>query len=191
MLITKRRIFLAIIPIYMLLGLISLLLLFTGNAAMDINGFGVDSQGRMYIGRLHQIDIYVDGEKQDTIQIPKYRVWTFSVQEDDTILLSDAKVAYTMDLSGNIISEADDSSARTYAGLWPRTKITGNDGKLYRVFGLWRTQIVCVENNEVVYQIPFVDIFSRVVFTSGVPILIVSFVMNILKKKKEKKSAQQ
>jgi len=103
-----------------------------GAADSQWYGFGVDSIGRVYIGKPMQIDVYQDGVFLSSIEIPKSRTYYFTVQEDDTILLSTSVDAYIFDFSGRELSCKPDKRCSIYNRLqWLREVETGNGEHFY------------------------------------------------------------
>ena len=51
------------------------------------------------------------------------RGYAFTIQKDDTILLSTASSIYTLDLSGNVIDKQEDVGTKTFNELQKAKKI--------------------------------------------------------------------
>ena len=81
------------------------------------HGFGIDSQEKVYIGKQNEINVYYCGEQIGTIPILPFRTYYFTVQQNDTILLSSSLNVYVFDLEGNQLSCEPDVHNRVYDEL--------------------------------------------------------------------------
>lgn len=129
----------------------------------DWYGFGVDSAGCVYIGSHSQIDVYANNILIDSIEVPPNRTFYFTVQNDDTILLSTSLDIFVIDLHGNILSCEPDDRNITYNKLqWKREVETKSGERFYcRNFLGWRT--IESDSGEVVYQTPFANYWVRII----------------------------
>lgn len=158
----------------------ALLLCFLGYANTDFNGFAVDSNNCLYIGKERRIEIYKNNYLINTINPPTSRAYIFSIQNDDTIILSTASVVYIMDLEGNIIRSYEDTYTQTYNSLKKtKNKFSTKDGEQYSVKHRFSRLEIVNSNNIQIYQMPLLDFIVRIVFVISflglwilIPILI-------------------
>lgn len=78
------------------------ILVVTGLVQISFFGFGVDSSGKLYIGRDHRIEVYENGKIIHVIRKGTSRAYSFTIQEDDTILLASGSDVFVMDLNGTV-----------------------------------------------------------------------------------------
>jgi hypothetical protein len=180
----QPRLWLAAILSFILM-IVPLALVISGNAATDLNGFDVDASGRVYVGRNYAIEVFDKGEKVAQIAVPHHRSWSFCLQENGEILLTDGSSAFRMNQSGEILSEAADHNTKLHGELVNRRKILGGDGQQYQMKDAWGwTRIVNAEG-ESLYRIPFVDVFAKASFgVATVFIFTVAVIASIRRKKK-------
>ena len=108
---TIRSLVRTIIPLFGLLYPITFLLAASGLVAIDWYGFGVDSEGNIYIGQKSEICVYEESVCIRTIDIPQYRSYYFTIDHDEILLASPSHV-YTFDLNGQMLSKESDPSGR-------------------------------------------------------------------------------
>lgn len=158
----KKAITMAIAPVVVLLLLTSLLLLATNLAALSLNSFDVDSEGRLYVGRLHKVEVYQNQKMIQEIKIPRYRNWELCLQDDDTLLITDGKSIHFIEEDGKATYQQEDTAGNLYRQLRQQRKVIGNDGKEYVIrYQLLRTMIFD-EVGECIYQIPLIDVFVKI-----------------------------
>lgn len=140
-----------------------IILIACGIASPMYNGFGVDSSGVVYVGKEKKIEKYCDGEMIGEIDPQTSRAYAFTLQEDDTILLSTASYVYKMDLSGNVLDEWEDVGTKTYNELqWKRTFIS-RDNKKYTMKSWIGRTVICSEEG-VIYKMPMLDYAVKIAF---------------------------
>lgn len=135
---------------------VCLILLFSGTVYLSLNGFAVDKDGLLYIGKENGIAVMDNGTLHHTVTVPTSRGYFFTITEGNTILLSDASIVYTMDLTGQILSRKEDVNAAIYTRLQFQSTYTAADGSVYilkRPMG--RIQIS--HDQEVLYKMPSLD----------------------------------
>ena len=124
-----------------------------------MNGFGVDSAGKLYVGRCHKIEVYEYGKLINTIDSRSGRGWAMTVV-DDQIIVANSTGVHTWDLNGNALKH-DPDPGNMVAELSMMKETQGTDGNQYqmksRVFGI--TKIT--KGTEIIYRIPFEDICVR------------------------------
>lgn len=143
--------------------LLILMFLFAYLGSMEFAGFGVDSTGKLYIGRKSQIEVYHEGKQTDLLQSPEGRGWNMGISSDDHILVTSGGDIYTLQLDGTVIEKESDLNGKVNLTLYKQRLITGNDGAQYRLRHEWFWPTI-TKNGNVVYMAPIVDMFARMVF---------------------------
>ena len=119
---------------------------------MTWHGFGVDSNGRIYTGQTGKITVHMNQQPVDTISIPKYRTYYFTVQEEDTVLIADATEVDIYDLSGNLLDSYKDPGPSKYNELqWTKT-IHTSSGDTYRLRSFLGFHTVIKNSETIVYR---------------------------------------
>ena len=75
-----------------------LILILSGVVKMGVSDFAIDSQGRIYMKAVNEIEIYENQEKVGSINVNPLRGYHFTVLED-VVWVSDGGRAYTLDLN--------------------------------------------------------------------------------------------
>jgi hypothetical protein len=129
---------------------------------LSIKSFAVDSQDRLYIGQSEVICVYEGDELVNQISAQTSRAYQFTVQSNDTVLLSTASKVYIINMNGEILDEYEDVGTKTYNKLQRNSKtFTSNKGDKYQIKdALARTKIV-KNNTETVYQIPVLSVVVK------------------------------
>ena len=143
--------------------LLILMFLFAYLGSMEFTGFGVDSTGKLYIGRKSQIEVYHEGKQIDLLQSPEGRGWNMGISSDDHILVTSGGYTYTLQLDGTVIEKESDLNGKVNLTLYKQRLITGNDGAQYRLRHAWLWPTI-TKNDTVVYTVPIVDVFARITF---------------------------
>jgi len=147
-------------------GMFCMYHLITGNVTITYHGYGVDSSGNLYVGLEREIAVYDGDSKISSIQTAAStaRAYYFTVQHDDTILLSTASNVYVLDLNGNILSKTEDTNTVVYDRLqWSGKNFTATDGTQYvRCASLGRMRIETSDGN-VIYQMPMFDFVVKII----------------------------
>ena len=145
------------------------------------HGFGVDSSQIVYIGKPDRIDRFENCVACDPIPLPHYRTYYFTVQENDTILVSNATRIDLYSLSGTQIDTFPDKNSSTYNELQWTKKFQAPDGDTYRVKSLLGFRIILRNNKEIVYQTPMgeymlyiLGIFSILIIALSVVFMLTS-----------------
>lgn len=141
------------------------------------HGYGVDSNDKLYVGRLNQILVFDGGTLEDTIQLPEFKIWSLGVQEDDTLVVSSGSNIYVMDLNGNVLTKEADQQDR-YSDLLHQNCVVDSSGAAYTKHApLGWTQIIDAEDN-VCYRVPIVDYLAKIMafisvgcYLIGIPIV--------------------
>lgn len=140
-----------------------LVFLFGYLGSMEFTGFGVDSTGKLYVGRKNQIEVYYEGKQIDLLQSPVGRGWNMGISSDDHILVTSGGDIYTLQLDGTVIRKDDDINSKINLTLYKQRHTTGNDGAQYRLRHEWIWPTIA-KNGSVVYMAPIVDMLARMTF---------------------------
>ena len=143
----------------------AILMSVSGYASDEFDGFAVDSNNLLYVGRVSGIDVFENGIMIKTIKPPPNKTYRFTI-EDENIKLSNSQEVYLLDLDGNIISEAEDTYTHTYNELNKNKKeFIAKDGTKYNThYKLGRLEIL-KNGEECVYTMPLSDYIVRILFT--------------------------
>lgn len=163
-----------------------LLLLITGTVTLGFNGFGVDSYDKLYLGKNGKIEVYNNGVLENIINPRTSRGYIFTIQNNDTILLSTGSNIYTLDLDGNVISKEVDYRSRMYHDIKKMNKpYYSSKGDKYIMKHPWGWTEIAHEGeggSKIIYQLPFLDYVVRIALLAliigifiFVPIIIAKF----------------
>ncbi|MHB8963504.1 MAG: hypothetical protein ACYC5K_10170, partial [Saccharofermentanales bacterium] len=92
-------------------------MIISGLVTLSLSGFAFDSSGRLYLGKDAAIEVYEGGTLKYRISPMTSRGYIFTIQSDDTILLSTSSVVYTMNLNGEVLTEEEDVGTKTFNKL--------------------------------------------------------------------------
>lgn len=148
--------------------LICISLIASGKVSMDIDSFALDSTGNLYIGKLLKIEVFRDELLLRTISSMP-RDYRFTIDQNDSIILTDGSIVYNMDLNGNILSHSEDKYSEIYSKLDDKKIFISKRGDEYFKRSIWgRVEIVhVIDNYEVIiYRMPFLDYMVLVLFWS-------------------------
>jgi len=165
---------LVIIPISIV---IIFVLTTSGLVSLITHSFAVDSSGKLYVGKDSKIEVYRDKSLLYKItNLP--RGFFFTIEVDDTILLSDGSTVYVMDLNGNILSQREDNNGETHIELLNKKIYISMNGEEYRKQSSWgRVEIVHIDKNYdiVIYRMPLLDYIVLILaWILGLSILVQS-----------------
>lgn len=134
----------------------------SGTVTVSISNFAVDSNDRIYIGKDMQILVYDHGKLVDSITPPTSRGYTFTITDEDNILLSTASYVYLMDTNGNILAKEKEDGTDTFNHLHRnRNEFISSKGDSYRMTNrLFRTTIT-KNGAEIVYQISVLSVVVK------------------------------
>ena len=163
------------------------ILMNTGRVSIIYSGFGVDDSGVLYVGKDSGIEKYKDGKMIGIISPQTSRGYAFTIQGDDTILLSTASTVYTLDLSGNVLDEWEDKNTSTFNKLQFIKKFTTKDGHKYVMKSHFGRTIICC-NNEIIYQMPLLDYIVKILWFSCFLIAFIFAIMFIKDRKERQKT---
>ena len=165
--------------------LFSFMLISSGKVSTSYNNFAIDSYDRIYIGKRNAIEVYEDGELVKTINPFSSRTYAFTIQNNDTLLLSTSTVEYVLDLDGNIISSREDNGTNTYNKIKNNKEFITENGKSYKLENhLGRYSIVC--DGVIVYQMPDFDYVVKLLCNLSYLVFCACVIVIIWKIKKDK-----
>ena len=180
-----RQMLSAFIVISRILFGLCVVLVFFDLVPLTFNGFGVDSIGRLYVGRGHHIEVWENGEQINTIRKGTSRGHKITVQEDDTILLASGNSVMIMDLDGTTTLEKwEEDHEETYDKLSNRRAFTAVTGEQYRVGRLYG-RLTIVQNETVIYQEPLWECIFLWVSLISFPCFIVSAIIDKAMKRRD------
>ena len=143
-----------------LLASVVMFFLLTGKVNLFYTGFALDSQGRLYVGKASKIDVWEDGRYITSISPQTSHGYAFTIQHDSILLAANSNL-YTMDLSGNILTQKEDAHTQEYNRLYAqRKRFTQTDGVSYRsqnCMGYYTISCMDNQNDEPIYRMPLLD----------------------------------
>ena len=156
-----------------------------------LNGFGVDSNEKVYLGKSNgDICVYQDEKLVNTFLAPTSRGYCLTV-ENDTLILGTGGNSFLLNLDGTVISNTPDPRSSTISKLQFNRTCTSKNGKRYKLKHLLgRTKVAAVTENEdvIVYQMPLESyIFKNVMYLSALAAvlsIIYMFYSMLVQKKK-------
>lgn len=161
----------------------ALILTFSDMVSVTFNGVAVDSKKHLYVGKDDKIEIYENGELLKMLKTKTDKVYYFTVQSDDTILISNGMMVYIIDFDENILDSYKDVNSRTYSKLKNSKDVfTASDGtNYYRKSHFGKNIIVDSKDNQL-YETPAFDYSIKltvlIVFISWIiliPITIIKY----------------
>lgn len=156
------RKFIQIISIvFIIIGCVPWFLTVTECIDTGYHGFGVDSLGKVYLGKNSCICVYQDGVLLDIIQLPKYRYYWMTVEDEYIVIASDSKIE-TYTLQWSLVSEKSDYSADVYHSMRENHDSVTVNGIKYSIQSYWIQQTILDENGEVHYQTPRKEIAGSI-----------------------------
>ena len=186
-LIKNSKFFVIYVPIVGVIMWFCMGMIFSGTVSLSMNGFAVDKDGYLYVGKEKDIVVFNEGEIVRTISPKTSRGYQFTILSGEKILLSTSSVVYTMDLSGEILSKEEDVNTKIYNKLQrEKSFFTAEDGTEYHTRSYWGRTQIC-KNNEVIYEMPLLDYIVRVliiVVLIGLGILLITIFYPMIRDKK-------
>ena len=177
------KILIIFLSIYFPIFLTYFLLILTGKACISYEGFAIDSNDNIYVGKDAKIDVYnPNGEWIREINTITTRGYRFTIQ-DDQILLDASTHLLTFDLNGNLISKKEISES--VLSTLGRRRFVTESGVVYTMENrFFRTSIFRNEGDQKieVYKMPMLDFIVRIMFFGSIisgfiviPIIIVKW----------------
>lgn len=152
-------------------------LVFLDLLSVTFNGFGVDSAGRLYVGRGQHIEVWENGEQVDNIRKGTSRGHAFTVLEDDTILIASGNNVWIMDLEGTTFLESwEEENKETYETLSDQRIFTTVTGERY-IAGSAYGRLTILQGETVIYQEPLWECVFGWLFVISFPCVFVSFII--------------
>lgn len=146
--------------------LICIVLILGNFVTLSINGFAVDSRDRLYDGVPEEIRVYEADALVDCLPAHTSRSYVFTIVENDTILLSTSAKIYTMDLSGNVLSESDDPDADTYNQMqYHKKNFVSSNGDCYKLQNPFGRTKIMKNGTDTVFQISILSVIVRILIT--------------------------
>lgn len=154
-------------------------LIMSGTVSIFYSGFAIDSSGVIYIGKDDKIEKYFDAKMIGSISPKTSRGYAFTIQKDDTILLSTASSIYTLDLSGNVIDKQEDVGTKTFNELQKAKKIFITQDNKNFVMGSQMGRTIICSDQDIVYQMPMLDYIVKTAFFSVIlsALVVVPFII--------------
>ena len=123
----------------------------------DLHGFGVDSHGKVYIGKREEVQCYHNSELLYSIPIQPYKAYSMTIQSDNTLLITAPEAFDIYDLQGNRLPSPEEYDSSLYNTLLYRQKLQTPDGSEYRCVNILGFRKIFNSNDEIVYQTPVTD----------------------------------
>lgn len=150
------------------------ILIISESVSFSFHGFGIDSADRLYIGTGHKISVYEGKTEINTITTGTSRGFYFTIQRDDTILLSTSTHVYILDLQGSLIKEITQDIERTHGRIKDgRFRFQTASGDLYiasRPFG----RLTIHQGDDVVFKMPLLDYVTMLLTFISAPCFLLS-----------------
>lgn len=159
------------------------LLVFFDLVPLTYNGFGIDSLGKLYVGRGHHIEVWENGTQVNSIRKGTSRGYAFTIQENDTILLASGNSVMIMDLEGrSTLKQWEESHKETYNELSNRRSFTSVAGMRYYVDRI-HGRLTILQDETTIYQEPLWACIFTWVSVISFPCFVVSiFIANAMKR---------
>ena len=160
----KQYLLLAVFTIPMsCIVMVMLVLLMQGSYTTGYSGFGIDSHGILYVGTDSGIKKYQNGEVIGSVYPQTTRGYSFTVQSDDTLLLSISEKFITMDLDGNVLNMKDYEDDYHLRSEIEKSKrvFVDQKGSVYKVKLPFLRTTVYDQDGKIVFQMPVLDYVMR------------------------------
>ncbi|MGM9597622.1 MAG: hypothetical protein ACI3XO_07400 [Eubacteriales bacterium] len=154
-----------------------------GWVAASYEGFALDSEERLYVGKNTGIEVYENGNKIRTISPPSSRSYVFTISDDkivSSVVTSAGNMIYVMNLEGEIIEKRADSydthlklkrNSKSFVSESGNEYISSSCLGYYRIM---RSDGVCV------YSMPVLDYIVNVVASFALGLSYLIFVTTML-----------
>ena len=137
-----------------------LIMILSNLAIPFINGFAVDSTGRVYVGEMNSIRVMHDRKTLDSIWMGS-STYTFTIDSNDHILAAYPTCYDLMDREGNILKTIEDPHATMYSQLQRNDhRFLTENGDRYKKTEILGWIRIVKNDSEVVYSI---SLFSYIV----------------------------
>ena len=161
------------------------------------DGVAVDSDKNLYLGKGSVIQVFSpSGEEIRNLSSMTSRGYSFTITEDNLILLDTGSDVYTMDIYGNIIQKSDSTGESIFSKYRYTNKYSyiTSDGTQYIMKNiLFRTKICKVMNGkyEQVYIMPIYDFIVKMSFILCIVSALTVLPFLIIKSRKIYSSSHQ
>ena len=169
----KKRSILMIGTVIGAIMLICIIMIVSGRVSFVMNGFAVDNDGNLYIGREREIVVLKDSICVRTIDPPTSRTYKFTIIDGRTIILTTSTKIYTMDLSGNILSERPDEGNKVYSQLQWKKSYVDENGFNYTLKSTWGRMAIYKEEIQI-YVMPIFEYIVLIVLIIAILTLIIT-----------------
>ena len=156
------------ILLWIVVGFTCVMLIITGAINLSVESFAVDKNDRLYISTTNGIAVYEEGMQVGRISLPTSRGYKFTIQRNDTILLSTSTKVYILDLSGNILSQREDTGSRTFYQLQKnRRTFKSWHGDNYHLRGIFGCMRIIKNDSEVIFRTGALSAIVTIVMVFG------------------------
>lgn len=128
----------------------------------DWYGFGVDSEGRVYIGKKTTIVALEMGQPAYEIEVPPHRAYYFTVLPDDTVQVATNSYVFLLDANGTVLSEEKEIESVTLRRLQWLTETENADGQKYTCRSVLGRRSIGRSDGKVVYEEPLGKYLQRI-----------------------------
>ena len=169
-----KRFVLILLGISFLISVVCALCVSFDFTSTSFHGFGLDSQGKLYVGLGRSIAVYENGVKIDEIRrIETSRGYTFTVWPDDTLMLASGNRVCILDLQGNERlrpwTEDPWTANRVADGKWRFQE----EYVAKRPFG----RVVIYHGDQIIYKMPLLDYLVMMLLILSAPCVFVSMLL--------------
>ena len=171
-----------LLPVGFLCILLFFVIIAFGCGSLEFNGFGIDSNGLLYVGRLHQIEIYKEDKQIQKLTTPADRGWVMTVDDKNNIVVSNMSTVFILDSDGSVITTHKDIHSERYYKTRSIRQIKMLDGSIYDLKHKWIWPTI-QKNGTTIYRVPFVDFAVRILFMCGSIFLLIGIVVCKMDKK--------
>ncbi len=160
----------------------------TGKANITSHGFGIDDQGKVYIGNSNDIFVYSNQSLQYKINAMTSRGYFFRIEEDQTIHLSTSTEVYTIALDGEVLSMRIDND-HTYEDLksgWRKQEFNNSSYQYSTKWGRYEIVKTVGDEKEVIFRMPVFDYIIKLcllVFAISLILFIPTIIVKVRKSK--------
>lgn len=162
-----------------IIKILCLVMMISGQVCTDYNGFSVDREENLYVGKPSQIEVYSsDGSFLRSFSSQTSRGYHFTIKDGETVLVDTGAQLHILDLQGNVLSVIDGD----YSGVNFSKKFISQNGNQYQVNRILRTSVVLIDGDQkkTVFEMPLLDYMIKLLESfsdiAGVVIAVVAVV---------------
>lgn len=158
---------------------VCIVLIGAGVVNISVKCFAADSDGNLYVGLTEQILVYSD----ERVLIRSFssktsRDYIFTINENDTILLTTSSQNYMMDLHGNLLKYEENDPMHQYPELQDsRTQFEDVNGNWYKITDVLGWTKIVKNDSIVVYQITTLSFLVKI----SLYFAVISFLFSVRK----------